>query len=842
MKKEGMSGLLIILMLISVGSVIAESNDTEAVNETIEDTDTSEIEEEICGDGICQESETCDIDCCEAFCTLECPAGAVQGSCGCECIAVVPEPPIGKQCAEGMVKYYECPDGTKIPECTCDEWGWVCKESIENDCPDIGVEPKTCAAKLKITFDKNSYFVGEEFKVIMEILDEQGNSLPHYSFHIQVYDYENGVWKEIGQDKTGSGGSRTHRDKINVNEPSRFGKNKFKMSTKVSGCPLVENTAIIEIKRKEKEKPVPCGMGNCVPEEEAEEVKAIPEDKIFYKCNGCELEDKCYPMGYRKEGNYCSEDYEFVKQNEKVCENNFECKSNICVSGECVGEGLIKKILKWFRKLFGGEEDEDEPMEKVCSKLLIEKNIGEYEYEKSLYGEGGHIKEQTQAPLYSEDGEHIGTIKCCAAVYKDEEDVEHGVLFCPYDNKEDVTNSVKWLIAKERNIIFKEYGDEKVFGDNNGQIVAWINNAYLIAVGVGPLNERHLPLPEDIADAYLKKYPSELELTKNDIPSAPPERPWEYCTDEDEKKGNKCKNKAGRLQTDPHPEGKNCEVYKGCILPDEKCEDIDDVKEKEDCYVRVAEMTGDSSVCKRITSDESRRNKCYVKAAEFTKDISICEKITEDDIKKMCLELAEIFPWEVCTSKNDMLKEECHFFDDFENGLEKWTFSSEGAGSEVVENGNTVLKLVGVERANVHKIWDNYLFKFRFKMIDGSVHVDFRRSEGYADGARRYLVGMNYVGVYNLNKQIGEDWRKLEEVDFRLDDGWHTLEIRGYDDIINVYVNDELIIKHKDTTNTLSSGWVRFEAHTGGVPGMVPELLIDDVEIKLITEEDIVYP
>ena len=203
----------------------------------------------------------------------------------------------------------------------------------------------------------------------------------------------------------------------------------------------------------------------------------------------------------------------------------------------------------------------------------------------------------------------------------------------------------------------------------------------------------------------------------------------------------------------------------------------------------------------------------------------------------------EIAPWVTCKSEKDMLKEDCHFTDDFESGLEKWVFSSEGAGSEVVENGNTVLRLIGVERANVHRIWDNYLFKFRFKMIDGSVHVDFRRSESQAYGAKRYLVGISDRGVNNLNKQVGEDWRRLEDFDVRLDDNnWHTLEIRGYGDIINVYVDNELVSKYKDTMNPLLSGWVRFEAHTGGVPGMVPELLIDDVEIKLITEEDIIYP
>lgn len=77
--------------------------------------------------------------------------------------------------------------------------------------------------------------------------------------------------------------------------------------------------------------------------------------KKDYLCNGCELEDNCYPLGYRKEGNYCTDTHEFVEQNEEgvSCENSFECKSNVCVSGECISEGLIKKIINWFKRLFG---------------------------------------------------------------------------------------------------------------------------------------------------------------------------------------------------------------------------------------------------------------------------------------------------------------------------------------------------------------------------------------------------------------------------------------------------------------------------------------------------------
>ncbi|MBA7671615.1 hypothetical protein ES703_79775 [subsurface metagenome] len=91
-------------------------------------------------------------------------------------------------------------------------------------------------------------------------------------------------------------------------------------------------------------------------EETIEEPRDIPEEKMFYSCTGCELGGKCYPIGYRKEGRYCSDNNEFIDQSKAgTCDNSFECKSNVCISGECIEEGLIKRIIGWFRKLFGGE-------------------------------------------------------------------------------------------------------------------------------------------------------------------------------------------------------------------------------------------------------------------------------------------------------------------------------------------------------------------------------------------------------------------------------------------------------------------------------------------------------
>ncbi len=73
-------------------------------------------------------------------------------------------------------------------------------------------------------------------------------------------------------------------------------------------------------------------------------------------CNGCLVDDKCYPLGYRKDGNFCSDSNEFIVQLDAdlKCDNSFECGSNVCVSGKCISPGLIENILNWFKKLFGG--------------------------------------------------------------------------------------------------------------------------------------------------------------------------------------------------------------------------------------------------------------------------------------------------------------------------------------------------------------------------------------------------------------------------------------------------------------------------------------------------------
>jgi hypothetical protein len=80
----------------------------------------------------------------------------------------------------------------------------------------------------------------------------------------------------------------------------------------------------------------------------AEEAAVICKDS-------CPSEGKCYPFGYRKGGEYCSDEGAFKEQlkGDSTCENNFECDSNVCVSGKCVSQSFIDMIISWFKKLFG---------------------------------------------------------------------------------------------------------------------------------------------------------------------------------------------------------------------------------------------------------------------------------------------------------------------------------------------------------------------------------------------------------------------------------------------------------------------------------------------------------
>jgi len=85
---------------------------------------------------------------------------------------------------------------------------------------------------------------------------------------------------------------------------------------------------------------------------------------------GCLYGESCLPIGTRVDGQYCDIGRNLVEQVEAdgVCENNFECDSNVCVNGECVSGNLLQKIIDWFGKFFGGGDDGGDEIPDNCIK------------------------------------------------------------------------------------------------------------------------------------------------------------------------------------------------------------------------------------------------------------------------------------------------------------------------------------------------------------------------------------------------------------------------------------------------------------------------------------------
>ncbi len=85
----------------------------------------------------------------------------------------------------------------------------------------------------------------------------------------------------------------------------------------------------------------------------------IPENNAanntVYVCDGCSKDGKCYPIGYRLGGEYCTPEKNFTTQlpSDASCENSFECGSNVCASGKCISGDLLQMIISWFKRLFG---------------------------------------------------------------------------------------------------------------------------------------------------------------------------------------------------------------------------------------------------------------------------------------------------------------------------------------------------------------------------------------------------------------------------------------------------------------------------------------------------------
>jgi len=82
-------------------------------------------------------------------------------------------------------------------------------------------------------------------------------------------------------------------------------------------------------------------------------------DDAEFECpNGC-VNGACVVyssciLGYREDGYYCNAESKMVvqKASDSVCDNNFECESNLCLDSKCVDAGLLRRFIEWIKGLF----------------------------------------------------------------------------------------------------------------------------------------------------------------------------------------------------------------------------------------------------------------------------------------------------------------------------------------------------------------------------------------------------------------------------------------------------------------------------------------------------------
>lgn len=165
------------------------------------------------------------------------------------------------------------------------------------------------------------------------------------------------------------------------------------------------------------------------------------------------------------------------------------------------------------------------------------------------------------------------------------------------------------------------------------------------------------------------------------------------------------------------------------------------------------------------------------------------------------------------------------FFEDFESETQNWDLE-EGWHLEIINN-NTVLRGEGHKWARLKDMsWSNYAFRAKFKIIQGTIHFNYRLSESH-----RYFIGVNSDN-FHLQKQIGDSFYSLTGAPLSLDNGWHGIEIRGYENTLSIYIDNAICAQYEDE-NFIPSGGIAFETLDNS------EFLIDNVEICVVEKENV---
>ena len=168
------------------------------------------------------------------------------------------------------------------------------------------------------------------------------------------------------------------------------------------------------------------------------------------------------------------------------------------------------------------------------------------------------------------------------------------------------------------------------------------------------------------------------------------------------------------------------------------------------------------------------------------------------------------------------------FSDDFQDGqLDGWqvdgdwmiyqdgdvyNLGTQGAGSAWVPGGNT---------------WTDYALKSYIRQESGSsLSINFRLSP---DG--RYIVNLRDSGIYLAKEQPGGTITTLLQNDPPAAGIWHYMTIAGEDELIQVYVDRQLVLSYQDP-DPLTRGTIGFAALSGS-RAYVDNLVVNQLEADL---------
>ena len=170
----------------------------------------------------------------------------------------------------------------------------------------------------------------------------------------------------------------------------------------------------------------------------------------------------------------------------------------------------------------------------------------------------------------------------------------------------------------------------------------------------------------------------------------------------------------------------------------------------------------------------------------------------------------------------------CEDFQD--NAAQNWELSP--SWSIQRDGSNYVLAGSGHQWASLtDKEWDDYRVAFRLRLLEGTIHLNYRIRPDPSSGIVRYFVGFHQDGLYLDKSGPGGSTSELTTTQTRHSLGnWHTVEIAAWGGHLAVFVDGRLELQYVDD-DYLRGGSIAFETLDDG------SAQIDDIEVTAPGDE-----